>query len=407
MLHRPRVAALVVALAPLFAHAQSYPEVSFSGFGTVGAVRTTTDAAGYVTSVLQPDGARTSWDLRPDSVLAGQVNAKFTRDFSAVLQVMMNQRAEDDFMPHVEWAFARYAVTPDLAVRAGIMAVPIYMLSDSRLVGISFPWVRPPTAFYSQAPITNFRGVDLTYRKAFGDAAFTFQPYFGKAPTDVPTSEGASRRADLDRAMGASAKAEWGNWTVRAAYFQCDFTYLGASVPDLVAGLNFVAPFLPGAADLANRVDATDKRLSFTTVGASYDSGTLFAQAEYGKRGSKTLLLAETTAWYATAGYRFGNVMPHITYSEAKVDNSLTQNVVPPMDPFSDLAAGLGTLLASSNTAQKTVAIGARWQFHRNADLKVQWDHVKLPGGAIGNFNASAPFASSVNVYSVAVDFVF
>jgi predicted porin len=409
MHHRLRVAALTAALAPLFLHAQqqTYPDVSFSGFGTLGIARTDNDAARFVTSVLQPDGATTTWDLRPDSVLAGQVNARFTRDLSAVLQVVANQSAQNDFMPHVEWAFARYALTPDLSARAGIMAAPIYMLSDSRLVGISFPWVRPPTAFYQQTPITNFRGVDLVYRKAVGNAAFTLQPYFGKAPTDVPTGVNQSLKADLDRAMGISAKAEWGDWTVRAAYFQTDFSYTGSSIPDLVAGLNSVAPYLPGAAELAQQVDATDKRLSFATVGVSYDSGPIFAQAEYGKRRSKTLLLAETSAWYATFGYRFGNVMPHITYSEAKVDSPLTQDVVPPVEPFGDLAAGLNTLLVSSNTAMKTVALGARWQFHRNADLKVQWDRVKLPNGAVGNFNSNVPIASPVNVYSVAVDFVF
>ena len=46
------------------------------------------------------------------------------------------------------------------------MAVPVFMQSDSRLVGISYPWVRTPTALYSQVPITNFRGVDRMGLKA-------------------------------------------------------------------------------------------------------------------------------------------------------------------------------------------------------------------------------------------------
>jgi hypothetical protein len=77
--------------------------------------------------------------------------------------------------------------------------------------------------------------------------------------------------------------------------------------------------------------------------------------------------------------------------------------------PLAALAGGINTLLAGQNPAQNTVAVGVRWQFMRNADVKLQWDHVSLPAGATGNFLAAQPgFAgSTVNVYSAAVDFVF
>jgi hypothetical protein len=381
--------------------------VSFSGFGTLAAVRTDTDAGQYATSVLQPQGARRSWDARPDSLLAGQVTARFTRDLGFVGQVVANRRAQDDFMPHVEWAFVRYALTPDVAVRGGIMAVPILMLSDSRLVGISFPWVRPPTAVYSQVPITNFRGADVVYRKSFGDTVLTLQPYLGKAPTDVPSSTGPVVRTDLDKVVGLAASAALSEWTVRAAYFQCDLTYPGQTAASYVARLREIAPTVAGAGDLASRIDPTHKRLSYVTVGAAYDDGTLLAQAEIGRLGSKTLMLAETTSWYATLGYRFANVMPHVTVSRTRVTSPLTQDVLSADGAFADLASGIDSILATSNVSQRVVAIGARWQFMRNADLKVQWDRVRLPDGAVGNFNASPGFARSVNVYSAALDFVF
>ena len=408
MASRIRAAAFAAALAPSCAFAQqAYPDVSFSGFGTLAAVRTNTDAGQYATSVLQPEGARRAWDVRPDSVLAGQVTARFTRDLGFVGQVVANRRAQDDFIPHVEWAFLRYAITPDVAVRGGIMAVPILMLSESRLVGISFPWVRPPTAVYSQVPITNFRGADVVYRKPIGDTVVTVQPYFGKAPTDVPSSTGAVVRTDLDNVLGVAASASWSEWTVRASYFQGDLTYPGQTAASYVARLRELAPTVAGAADLASRIDPTRKRLSYATVGASYDDGRVFAQAEYGRLGSETLMLAETRSWYATLGYRLGKVMPHLTVSSTRVTSTLTQSVLSPSGPFGDLAAGIDTILATSNVSQDVVALGARWQFMRNADLKLQWDHVRLPDGAVGNFNASPGFARSVNVYSVALDFVF
>jgi len=399
-------AALAASLSPALCAAQSFPDVSFSGFGTLAAVRTDNANAQYATSVLQPGGARNRWDARPDSLIAGQVNARFTRSLAFVGQAVANRNADDDFMPHVEWAFLRLQATPDLAVRGGVLAVPVFMLSDSRLVGFSFPWVRPPTALYSQAPITDFRGVDLVYRKSFGDAAITVQPYAGKAPTDVPGTDGSIVRAHLDRLAGINIVGEMDNWTVRAGYFRTRFTYHSATTDALFAGLHAAAPLLPGVGTLADELSADHKKLEFTSVGVAYDGSRVFFQSEYGRRDAE-LFLATTKAWYATLGYRFGTVMPHVTVSSVDVASRTTQQVVPHVGPLAALATGLDSLLATQNVAQDAVAVGLRWQFAPGADLKVQWDRVRLPDGALGNFKGTAGFADTVNVYSAAVDFVF
>jgi hypothetical protein len=401
------LAALAAALASLGASAQqAYPDVSFSGFGTLGLVQTDTNAGQYATSVLQPLGAGKDLDWRTDSLVATQVNARFTRSLAVVAQVVSNKTADNDFMPHFEWAFARYAMTPDLAVRGGIMAVPIFMLSDSRLVGISFPWVRPPTAVYSQAPITNFRGADLTYRAVLGDTSLTAQPYFGEAPTDVPLNAGGVVHSHLDRVAGLGLRAERGPWSARVGWFQSRFTYRSPTTESLATSLHDAAAVLPGALALANEISSIDKRLTFASVGVAYDGERTFFQAEYGRRKSETFL-ASTQAWYATLGYRFGNVMPHATVSGVEVTSRTSQDVIPATGSFAPLAASVGSLLAGQNVQQDTVALGVRWQFSKNADLKLQWDHVHLPDGAVGNFHGTPGFADSVNVYSAALDFVF
>jgi Gram-negative porin len=406
-MHQRLLAALAAALASFGACAQeTYPDVTFSGFGTLGLVQTDTNAGRYATSVLQPLGAGKDLDWRTDSLLGGQVNARFTRSLSVVAQVVANKTADNDFMPHFEWAFARYAITPDLAVRGGIMAVPLFMLSDSRLVGISFPWVRPPTAVYSQAPITNFLGADLTYRVAFGDASFTVQPYVGEAPTDVPLNAGGVVRSDLDRVAGLGIRVERGPWTARASWFQSRFTYRSPTTELLATSLHDAAAALPGALELANEISSVDKRLVFASVGVAYDGERTFFQAEYGRRKSETFL-ASTNAWYATLGYRFGNVMPHLTVSGVNVTSRTTQDVIPGTGRLAPLAASVNSLLSAQDVRQETLALGMRWQFRKNADLKVQWDHVRLPGGAVGNFHGTPGFADSVNVYSAALDFVF
>ena len=116
------------------------PQFSFRGFGTLGFVSTNTGQAEYATSMLQPGGAKKKPDFGVDSLLAGQIDARFTKALSFV--GVANRTADDDFVPHVEWAFVRYAITPNLSVRGGILAMPIFLQSDSRLVGFANPDIR-------------------------------------------------------------------------------------------------------------------------------------------------------------------------------------------------------------------------------------------------------------------------
>jgi hypothetical protein len=285
--------------------------------------------------------------------------------------------------------------------------VPLFLQSDSRLVGFANPWVRTPTALYSQAPFTDYAGADLVYRHGLGDVNVTVQPYFGRANPKVPSGTG-SVTAHLDDIVGINLMGEMSAWTLRAGYFQSKFTYGTDQTRELFAGLREVAPLVPGVGDLADALDPTNKKVSFASVGASYDSGNILFQAEYGKRKAD-FFLADTSAWYASFGYRFGNVMPHVTYSRVTTDSPTSYSVIPPVGPLAPLADGVAGLLADQNPAQNTLAIGVRWQFARNADVKLQWDHVSLPAGAIGNFQNAQPgfLGSTVNVYSAAVDFVF
>jgi hypothetical protein len=407
----PRILAAAVAgalcLPGAAAAADESSAFSFSGFGTLGGVKTDNDKAEFVTSVLQPKGPSDKVDYGVDSLLALQASYKATPKLSFVGQLVSNRNADNRFTPHVEWAFVRYAFTGDLSVRGGIMAAPIFMASESRLVGFANPWVRTPTALYSQVPFTSFRGVDLVYRHNVGDVSVSVQPYFGKAPTEVPNTGGGHITTQIDRMTGINVSAEIRGWTARAGYMQTRFTYSSPTVDQLFGGLAAIDPFVPGAANLAKDLSSNDKKISFASVGLGYEGANVFFQTELGRRRTD-LFLADTTAWYSTLGYRVGDFMPFATVSQVKVDSPTSNNLVPPVGPLAAISFGLNSLLASQNYAQKTVAAGVRYQFAKSADVKVQWDRVKLPSGALGNFiHATPDFGGTVNVYSATVDFVF
>jgi len=59
---------------------------------------------------------------------------------------------------------------------------------------------------------------------------------------------------------------------------------------------------------------------------------------------------------------------------------------------------------------QHTISIGTRWDFAKNAALKVQYDHVDLDAGSTGTFGNIQPGfqpGSRVGIFSAVVDFVF
>jgi hypothetical protein len=61
-----------------------------------------------------------------------------------VVQAVSYYNHAGNYEPELTWAFISYAPVPDMKVRAGRLGWDVYMLSDSRNVGYSYLWVRPP-----------------------------------------------------------------------------------------------------------------------------------------------------------------------------------------------------------------------------------------------------------------------
>lgn len=79
-----------------------------------------------------------------DSRIGGQADARFTSQTSGVIQVISEQREDASYRPEIECANLKYELTPDLSVRVGRFVLGAFMQADSRKVGYSYPWVRPP-----------------------------------------------------------------------------------------------------------------------------------------------------------------------------------------------------------------------------------------------------------------------
>jgi hypothetical protein len=389
---------LACALTTGAAHAADEASMfSLSGFATLGLVKTDTDAAHYV-SAGQPRGATKDASGEVDSKLGVQAGAKFNSMFSATVQLLSKQNGKGNFNPGVEWAFAKAQVTPAVAFRVGRMGGPYFAVSDFRDVGYANTTLRPPLDVYGQVSISHFDGADVTYQTSTGLGTVTAQLFGGKS-TD------SFSRTDLEfkKSVGFNATLELdGGLTLRLGHVAGKLTVKSAALNGLVAVIR-TTPF----ASVGDELDANNKAASFTGLGATWDQGDWLVNAEYTQRRTDSYV-PDTDGWYITVGHRFGSWTPYVTASQVRTVSGNVNNTIQPLNAaLAQLKGAVDATTGGQRLAQKTVALGTRWDFTRNFAFKAQLDRVKPDGN--GYFTQVQPaFAGkTVNVVSLSVDTVF
>jgi hypothetical protein len=390
------------------AGATEAPQISFDGFGTLGAVHSSEDQADFTSTIFKPDGAGHSHRLSADvdSLIGAQLTVSPTPRLSAVLQVVAEQNYDHSHTPHVEWANIKYQFTPDFSIRLGRSVVPTFMFSETRKVGYAFPWVRPPLEVYGLNPLTNIDGIDASYRLHSGKLVYTIQANAGRKDLHLADDSTATRLRNL---WGISNTAEFGPLTAHVVYQR----FFG-TVPSINAFFDNFRQFGPPGVAIADEYDANRKLVTNLGVGVSYDAGRWLMVAEWAHNNTHSFL-GRSTAWYASSGYRIGNLMPFVSYAQARANNlsdpGLDLASLPPsqVEPASELNATLNAIL-STRTVQNTFTMGGRWDFMRNAALKMQWDHTRMGTGSSGLLINTQPGFQPGGRYSAisaSVDFVF
>jgi hypothetical protein len=409
-----RVTALVVAVlvhpTTAQAHETGVSRFTLNGFGTLGLVHSDEKQADFVSSQFAPDGAgyTRAWSPEVDSRLGLQLTASLAPRLTGILQLIAEQRYDENYTPSVEWASLKYDITPDFSVRAGRIEQSSFMTSEYRKVGYAIPWVRPPQEVYRIIPVTNSDGIDLSFRSRFAGFTNTLQGAYGRKDVSLP----AGGRIEVRDAMTLTDVLEWGATTLFASYGRIRLTIDDENLNALFAGFR---QFGPEGEAIAGRYSVNDKRYEVMAVGARYDPGDWFVMAERAHANSRTFI-GEPRGWYVTGGYRLGAVTPYVTLARVRLDSStsdpgLSLAGLPPF-PAAQATALNTTLngLLESRARQKRVAVGARWDFARNAALKVQYERLDLDDGSPGvlaNIQPGFEPGGRVDLFSVSLDFVF
>lgn len=348
------------------------PKVTFSGFGTLGVSHSSMHDGDYTldSSVPKGPGLSEDWSAGNDSRIAGHLAAQFTPKVTAVLQVVSEYHTPNTYEPEVEWANVRYAFTPDAFIRAGRIALPTFLNSDSRDVGYTYVWIHPPIELYRQLSITHSDGVDVMYRTDIGKTEHTIKAIiYGENTLERETSVSTSK--DM---WGIFDTIEYGPTTVHVGYQE-----RSSSSENIQTG-----------------VTGAWVRNSDLSVGAQYDPGNWFAVSEWIQRKSTTKI----SAMYVSGGYRINQFTPYLTYAQNS-PGSFLPGFPPPSANSIRLA----------NRAQSTISAGVRWDFMKNTDFKFQYDQVKLSDSSNG-FLANLPagvtlYGAKFHVVSAVIDFIF
>jgi len=404
MVNKPNAMALVVVTLYVgVASADAADMFSLSSFGTVGIVHSSEKKADFTSSIFKPNGAGHSrnWSTDVDSLIGAQLTTTFTPQLSAVVQVISEQRYDNSYRPFVEWANIKYQFTPDSSARVGRTVLPVFLLSDTRKVGYTLPWVRPPMEVYSLIPITSSDGVDLSYRFHVDEITNTVQGNYGQHDSRQPDGAGKAMARNL---WGITNTTESGALTTRVTYMRTHLT-----VEQFNSLFDAFRAFGAEGDAIADRYDSDGTPVDFFGVGASYDPGNWFVMSEWGRLSSRSAL-GERSAWYVSGGYRIDAFTPYLAYARSKTESdTCASGLTASTGAAASLNGALNSILGSDE-GQQTLSLGVRWDFTKNMDAKLQYDHTRLKGASVGPLiNTEPDFESggSFSVISLAIDFVF
>lgn len=393
--------ALLGVNLPLYALDLGSDTFSISGFGTVGLVHSDYSDGDFRTDGAVPRGAGRShdWSFSQMSKVGVQVDAKLSSKWSSSIQAVSEYTYEGDYTPVITNAFLKYEATPNVALRAGRMVQPIYMLTDFSRVGYAIPWARPPIEMYNNYP--TYDGMDAVYKFNVWGVALTAQGFAGHSTYKTASAPGSPvTTIESDETLGANLVADIGALTLRVAHNQSKGDFHNSSFDQIFALYRSL-----GLNALADQYQPSGKVASYDTVGVSYDPGSWFMRAEMAKVSwNSTTVLPSSTSGYLTGGYRTGDFTPYAIYAWNEQDSPTSIGSADPL-------GAINATMAGADSSRHSMSVGVRWDFKQNMDFKLQLTRVEKDSATSSNGLINRVSGSTVpesyNVIFAGIDFVF
>ena len=393
---------LLLAAGPVLGEATGqWPALSVRGFGTLGLAHNSNDQAGFIRDVTQPRGPKgdTRWDL--DSRLGLQLDLDIGNNLSATVQGISRYNHAGNFDPELAWGFVKFSPDDSLDLRAGRLGWDIYMLADSRDVGYSYLWARPPVEYYGPLQFSKINGADLVLRHSLGNGVLWGKLFAGQATGKLSLDARNSVDVAGTDLAGGHINYETGPWLARLGYTRLD---LAVDINGPVAPLMDLLAQFPEVFEAISPEDT----YHLYSVGLMFDEGPLQAQLMLGYQKSEPPGVPDANQGYVSVAYRMGQWTPFATASFA---NALSSALTPELPPGLPLPAGIGDSFSANTTPdQTTLSLGARYDLWENIALKVQYDHVNVRSDGRGYMlwrEQDSGWDGRAGVFTATLDFVF
>lgn len=342
--------------------ASAQAEVTFNGFANI--------VAGQASSGDNLWGYDDDISFKQDSLFALQASSDLGEGLSATAQII--SRGENNWDAEFEWAYIGYEVNDNFKVLMGRQRLPLYMYSDFVDVSYAYPWITPPRGVYG-VELNRFDGVSGHYNFTLGEFDSSLSVVYGSSddPIDLGGAEVASRFEDI-YGGAVTLNRDW--LTLRAAYFTTD---LIIPVPGLEQ-LGQAWQQIPGFTHIADQITINEDKSQFIELAFRVDYENLLLIAEYTGVENDNTPQVEDDSTYVTAGYRFDDVLVHVTYGWDEANTNTIFDTLP-----TGLSPDLDQLIAFTQGAAATLKVdssyytlGATWSFHDSASLKFEYSNL-------------------------------
>ena len=407
-------AILCLPLSNAYAETMSLGGWDITGFGTIGYAETDK----YNDLVLKRNITQKSKKIEDnpwliDSRLGLQARKELSPGWDAVGQIVAQEKVDNSLEEAIEMAFVRYHDGENFSFRLGRMVLDTFQLSDYRNVGYSYHWVRPPTEFYGWIPYSHYDGFKAVYEIGDFDSLLRFEAFIGKSKSTVnigykddPTSLNYVKSA---RVFGGGVTWEKDDLTLRAYISRYRFVENTNALKALLGYVNepIVAGYWPEAQQIANDYAIENVKVTYGALGFSWTPGSWHYQGEFSFVDAGNFGTYDGERAYIQIGRRFGDFLPHITYSKSWDDRDFPYEPPSPTGN-TELDAGLSVLyngilkdnLSSGTIDQYTISLGLRWDFATQKALKVQCDRTTLNENSLGVFPTQNTFDNQERHFS-------
>lgn len=386
-----------LAAIPLFATGEAVASdyldgrLSVRGFGTLGVTYNTTADAQFIRDINQLDGPADSWSHDVDSRLGLQLGWRFSSTLDAVVQGVSRYDAHGRYDPQLTWAFVRYAPDASKQFRFGRLALDMYMLADSRDVGYSYLWVRPPVDYYGIRHLTHIDGGDITLKRPVGLGLLWGKLYAGIADEEISSGiDGVVFDAEGTRVYGGHLNYQWGAWHAQLGATELQYQLDASS--EYMQAIRFAEFFDPALANVLKDI-IEPVHMQITSLGLAYDSGRLYVQAmasHLNRPGTEF----DIDSAFVTLGYRMEPVTPYVSLSGSRTEGVQYRDIGIDVD-------------GSAGLTQQTLSFGARYDLSSSLALKTQLDFINVDQAGILWRSVAPDWDGRTEVLSINLDFVF